>query len=120
MRWAPWHAADERAQGGRRSRVVLTPRRWRQVAARKFAAAMVARKPGHQGEPEVSRKPSRRESRFDPVEPVVLPRAFFCTDPRVRSAPGFPCALCLRAAPKFMKSSGRGGRENAGACPRAV
>jgi hypothetical protein len=41
----------------RRSRVVLTPRRWRQVGedACRVSLIMVARKPGHQGEPEVSR-----------------------------------------------------------------
>jgi hypothetical protein len=31
MRWTLWRRADERRQRGRRSRVVLTPRRWRQV-----------------------------------------------------------------------------------------
>jgi hypothetical protein len=34
--------------------VVLTPRRWRQVGERKFSTAMVANKPGHQGERGVS------------------------------------------------------------------
>src|ERR1700686_4220184 len=46
-----------------------------------FSPATVARKPGHRGEREVSRKPSRRESRMFPVEPVVLPPCFFCTGP---------------------------------------
>jgi len=31
MRWTPRRRADERRQGGRRSRVVLTSRRWRQA-----------------------------------------------------------------------------------------
>ena len=61
-------------------------------------AAMVARKPGHQGERGVSRKPSRRESRIASAEPVCS-CAFFCallhTRPRVQRAPGFPCALLL-------------------------
>src|SRR5450756_2346910 len=35
-----------------------------------FHAAMVARKPGHQGERGVSRKPSRRESRIASAGPV--------------------------------------------------
>jgi hypothetical protein len=39
----------------RRSRVVLTPRRWCQVGGNQ-PLMMVARKPGHQGEREVSRK----------------------------------------------------------------
>src|ERR1700722_13793341 len=41
---------------GRRSRVVLTPRRWRQVLGKQsFLGAKVANKPGHLGEREVSR-----------------------------------------------------------------
>src|SRR5665647_1784065 len=58
LRWDAvdaWLAADERKRRGRRSRVVLAPRRWRQVAWN-IHAAMVARKPGHQGERGVSRK----------------------------------------------------------------
>jgi hypothetical protein len=34
MRWTRWRAQDERRQCGRRSRVVPTPRRWRQVLER--------------------------------------------------------------------------------------
>ena len=41
---------------GRRSRVVLTPRRWRQVRGKQFPRMMVARKPGRQGERVISRK----------------------------------------------------------------
>ena len=37
---------DERDSGGRRSRVVLTPRRWRQVFEKlRFSEAMVTNKP---------------------------------------------------------------------------
>jgi hypothetical protein len=43
-------ADNERHRGGRQSRVVLTPRRWRQVGEKQFSPAMVATKPGHQGE----------------------------------------------------------------------
>jgi hypothetical protein len=43
-------AAFSEGGRGRRSRVVLTPRRWCQVGENKFLPAMVARKPGHQGE----------------------------------------------------------------------
>jgi hypothetical protein len=63
-------APDERHGGGRRSRVVLTPRRWRSSRRENFPPAMVARKPGHQGEREVSRKPPRREGRTASAEPV--------------------------------------------------
>ena len=44
---------DEGAVAGRRSRVVLTPRRWRQVSGG-TKPATVARKPGHRGEREIS------------------------------------------------------------------
>jgi hypothetical protein len=47
---------DERRFRGRRSRVVLTPRRWRQVLEKQsFSGATVARKPGHRGEREGNR-----------------------------------------------------------------
>src|ERR1700704_832214 len=51
--------ADERRCCGRRSRVVLTPRRWRQVCGRQLSQATVANKPGHRGEHEVVVKPLR-------------------------------------------------------------
>ena len=63
-------------------------------------------KPGHRGEREVSRKPSRRESRSDPVEPVVHSCASCAHDPRVRSASGFPCALCSRRRVKLLQTPG--------------
>jgi hypothetical protein len=50
------HETNDVARG-RRSRVVLTPRRWRLSSGEaSFSGAMVARKPGHQGELGVSRK----------------------------------------------------------------
>ena len=49
-------ALDGRAARGRRRRVVLTPRRWRQVRGKQFSRARVARKPGHPGEHVISRK----------------------------------------------------------------
>jgi hypothetical protein len=74
-------ARDECRHRGRRSRVVLTPRRWRQ-AFEKFSEVTVAKEPGHRGEREVSRKPSRREGRCCSGSPVVLPPCFFiCTGP---------------------------------------
>src|SRR5450755_3168463 len=45
-------AKDEGAGRGRRSRVVLTPRRWRQVRGKQFSRMTVANKPGHRGEHE--------------------------------------------------------------------
>src|SRR6476620_9016830 len=49
--------------------------------AESFREATVATKPGHRGEREVSRKPSRRESRAVSGSPVVLLPCFFCTGP---------------------------------------
>jgi len=48
---------DERHESGRRSRVVLTSRRWRQVGddVLRIAPAMVTRKPDHQREHEGNR-----------------------------------------------------------------
>jgi hypothetical protein len=50
---------------GRRSRVVLTPRRWRQEAS--FLGATVANKPGHRGEREVTVKTIARGMPGDPA-----------------------------------------------------
>ena len=56
-------ATDESTRRGRRSRVVLTPRRWRQVGGKKFPPATVTKKPDRREEHEVSRKPLRGECR---------------------------------------------------------
>jgi hypothetical protein len=57
IRWTQWRTRTNGAGCGRRSRVVLTPRRWRLSSwEASFSGAMVARKPGHQGELGVSRK----------------------------------------------------------------
>ena len=72
LRWDAvdaWCATDDRARGGRRSRVVPTPRRWRQVAW-KFPRGDGGKKAGHQGERGISRKPPRRESRIASAGPV--------------------------------------------------
>jgi hypothetical protein len=50
----PVEAFGADGSSGRRSRVVLTPRRWCQVRGN-IRATTVARKPGHRGEHEVSR-----------------------------------------------------------------
>src|ERR1700730_3248006 len=56
MRWTLWRRKTSDVRGGRRSRVVLTPRRWRQVFAELSARAKVAKEPGHRGEHEVTVK----------------------------------------------------------------
>ena len=69
-------AKDERRCRGRRSRVVLTPRCWRQVL-RKYPLDDGGNKAGHRGEHEVSRNPSRRESRIASAGPVCSCAHFF-------------------------------------------
>ena len=47
-----------------------------------------------------------------PVEPVVLPPVLsIARDPRVQSAPGFPCALCSRRRVELTQTSGDMRRE---------
>src|SRR5215218_11183827 len=54
MRWTPMVLLTNSAGRGRRSRVVLTPRRWRQVCGDK-PQATVTRKPDHRGDHEGNR-----------------------------------------------------------------
>ena len=49
MRWTQAARLTSAPACGRRSRVVLTPRRWRQVSRKSFREATVANKPGHRG-----------------------------------------------------------------------
>ena len=53
---------DVRRSRVRSSRVVLIPRRWDQASG-DYPFAMVAKKPGHQGERGAAVKPLRRECR---------------------------------------------------------
>src|SRR5215213_5302207 len=54
MRWTPMVLLTNSAGRGRRSRVVLTPRRWRQVCGDK-PQATVTNKPDHRGDHEGNR-----------------------------------------------------------------
>src|ERR1700722_8093503 len=63
-------AEDERAILGRRSRVGLTPRRWRQVGEI-FSPMTGARRPDPRGEHEGSRKTTAQGMPDDSVVPVV-------------------------------------------------
>src|ERR1700694_4720846 len=56
MRWTRATLLTRACACGRRSRVVLTPRRWCQVGGKMIPAATVARKPGHRGEHGISCK----------------------------------------------------------------
>jgi hypothetical protein len=94
MRWT--RAVDEQHQRGWRSRVVLTPRRWRQVSRKQFHEAPVANEPGHRGEHEVTVKTIAQGRPGFSGEPVVTTLVcFFISHARLRvqRAPGFPCAL---------------------------
>jgi hypothetical protein len=70
---------DEARQRGRQSRVVLTPRRWRQVLKRQsLSGATVARKPGHRGERGISRKTIAQGRPDASAEPVCSCAFFSC------------------------------------------
>jgi hypothetical protein len=85
---------------GRRSRVVLTPRRWRQVgddaSHHTGDGGKKARSPGRARSKPL--KPLRGESRIVSVNLWRLTRVLFILHARLRvhRASGFPCALCSR------------------------
>src|SRR5467141_3278779 len=97
--------ADERCCSVRRSRVVLTPRRWRQVRGVKSAQpgldktyplTTVAREPGHRGARRKPLKPLRAGMPGDSGVLVYSCAFYQCkahTRLRVPRAPGVPHAL---------------------------
>jgi hypothetical protein len=68
------------------------------------------KKAGHRGERKVSRNPSRRESRFDPVEPVVTSCASCAHDRGCNRHPAFPAPSVLgggwRSKPRALGAAG--------------
>jgi hypothetical protein len=100
---------DENVRSGRRNRVVLTPRPWRQAGA-KYRAGDGGNKRRSPGRAPISRKPLRGESRDVSAVPVVNPCAFIAhflhTGLRAQSAPGFPCALFSRRGTTNWQHSG--------------
>src|ERR1700744_4411065 len=79
----------------------------------------VARKPGHLGEREVSRKPSRRESRRCSGSPVVRPPCFFCcTGPTGAHGTRLSLRPLLDEGVKNDARLGHSCREDAGVCLR--
>src|ERR1700731_2952871 len=96
MRWTRELARDERKLRGRRSRVVLAPRRWRQVGGKYPAddGGKKARSPGRARNKPVNHCAGK--AGLPPLDLYARVR-FFCaflhTRPRVQRAPGFPCAL---------------------------
>src|SRR3981189_2862606 len=92
-------AKGEGAIRGRPSRVVLTPRRRRQVGGNSFPPMTVTKKPDHRGEHEVSRKTIARGMPGNPGVTVVTTLVCFllCTRGcgRIRR-PAFPAPSELR------------------------
>ena len=113
-----------RDRRGRRSRVVLTPPCWRQVWWRcirlnrawhvsDIHEATVAKVQGSPGRPRISRNPSRRESRDDPVH-LWSTRALLARDRGCNRRPAFPAPSFLMEGEKLMQASGASRGENFG------
>jgi hypothetical protein len=111
MRWTRRLRTTNPSARGRRSRVVLAPRCWRQVRedALRVLRVMVAREPVTRESSKQAVTPSRREGRAASAEPVCS-CAFFSvllhTRPRVQRAPGLPCALFAYWRRKFQANLG--------------
>src|SRR5216683_4168378 len=108
MRWTRSLRKTNASARGRRSRVVLTPRRWRQVA-RNVCGATVARKPVHRGEREVSRKPLRREGRMPPLNLYARVRFLMCILAHETAG-----AACTRSSLRPLRLTGAEVLENLG------
>src|SRR5438270_1731251 len=113
-------AADERHGSGRRSRVVLTPRRWRQASEKCLACDgdNQARSPGRSRRKPL--KPLRAGMPGDSGEPVVTTLVCFLflhARLRVHRAPGIPHALSYFSGATFMHHSGvKPPRDRGGVC----
>jgi hypothetical protein len=116
MRWTRVALWTKAFSCGRRSRVVLTPRRWCQVGGSNSASdgGQKARAPGSA---RIIRKPLRGECRVIPVYPTNA-CAFLLLHGtrgyRAHRPPGIPCALCLEGGNKIIpraKKSMRRDRE---------
>jgi hypothetical protein len=78
MQWTRVTATDERLNARTaKSCGPVAPTLASSARGASFSGVKVARKPGHLGEREVSRKPLRRESRRRSGSPVVLPPVLF-------------------------------------------
>ena len=110
-------AQDERRLSVRQNRVVLTPRRWRQVCELN-SQAMVTTKPGHQGERGISRKAITQGMPGASAEPVGS-----CAHPLFFAHETAGAARTRHSLrPPFsrvnpMQTSGAPRRESAKSCP---
>jgi len=98
MRWTFSQPKDERREGGRRSRVVLMPRRWHQAFAGSHSCASDGGKRARfTGESTKETVKTIAQGRPGVTgEPVVTTLVCFITFAREAAgawAPGFPCAL---------------------------
>src|SRR3981189_735833 len=115
-------AKGEGAIRGRPSRVVLTPRRRRQVGGNSFPPMTVTKKPDHRGEHEVSRKTIARGMPGNPGVTVVTTLVCFllCTRGcgRIRR-PAFPAPSEFRGQ-TFQPNSRENALRDRGGVPDVV
>src|SRR5581483_2641851 len=112
---------DERHIPGRRSGVVLAPRKVRrQVAddASRIVGCDGGKREGSPRRAPISRKPLRREGRLSPPVPVVfaLAQFFLREGPGCSGHPAFPVPSSVRGQDEC-KTSGDRRRESADSCP---
>jgi hypothetical protein len=97
MRWTRAARLTGDAAGGRRSRVVLTPRCWRQVRERKLSLMTVARKPVTGKSAKEAVKTIARGMpgvfRCDLTNACAFYHTHCTRGYRAHRAPGIPCAL---------------------------
>ena len=101
-------ARDERCRCGRRNRVVLTPRRWRQALG-DDPRATVAKKPGTPGRARISRKTIAQGMSVCFDVPVVTNACAFYQCTRgcgCARHPAFPTPSSFRKARGFKHNSG--------------
>jgi hypothetical protein len=120
MQWTRVAAQDGRRRSGRRSRVVLTPRRWRQLGDDCFGnrAGDGDKKPGSPGRARRKPlKPLRREGRAsgEPVATNLRVFYFYTQGCGCTWASGFPCALYSGGVSFKPRAPSR--RETAFCCP---
>jgi len=112
MRWTRWRRKMGAAGGGRRSRVVLTPRRWRQVGGMipLGDGGKKARSPGRARNKPL--KPLRREGRIVSADLWWLTRVLFTF--ACEAAGASDTRLSLRP----LSSEGQGSKHNLGRASR--
>ena len=98
------------ARCARSSRVVLIPRRWYQVGddAQRIAPVMVAKKPGAPGRARINRNAIARGRLGSRLYLWFYRVLLVAPGPRVRSAPGLPCALSVSEGLAYRKARALG------------